>query len=74
MKTTMIEWHNVKTDGLPKEDGWYLTAGDAIVAERMYSARHRMFNTMDFQSDEDALATAIEVDWWAELPILDAEE
>lgn len=69
MKRIAMDWHEVATEGLPDESGWYMTLSQCGLPNYLpYSRRYRMFNTRDNESADEAYDTAIECTYWAEIP------
>lgn len=60
-------------DMLPPETGYYLTYDfDSPVMgvyAYAYSAKYKMFNTRDYQSEDEAAQTAIHVTHWHKIPM-----
>ena len=73
MFTSVIEWHNTAEE-LPAKSGRYLVNYGLYRASIMtvdYSSVHKCFNALDYEAEPK---TAIDVLWWAELPVFPANE
>lgn len=73
MNDWLIHWHDAKKE-LPDKTGDYLTCkiyGKRFyVTEMVYSGVHKAFNMLD----ESTTDRSIEVNYWAEKPIVKVEE
>ena len=68
--STFSDWYSTGKK-LPETSGRYLVrtmTGDVKTLE--FSAVHQVFNSNDWATDEEAADTAIECDWWTEVPNL----
>lgn len=64
-----LELHDARKE-LPTESKRYLVImrSGGFISDMPYSAKHKLFNVYDGLSEKLAIATAIDVDCWAEIP------
>ena len=69
--TTTIVWHDA-TKELPENTGTYLVITRAnFVMTIDYSAKHKLFNCQDWDTEQGALETTFPPKYWAILPNFD---
>lgn len=76
MFNTNIEWHNpaVELPELKDKDEYILVYNGICIHSVFYSSKHKLFNALDIDTEDEAKRTAIYPLLWAYMPELPKRE